>query len=205
MKAIKVIAPMGSGCVLFSKFLLHVCDDITIKSGYHEADNWFAQNLPEMMDQEDPFVYILRDPADSVIENLKVLMNFKKGYDKKIQQEDHLQGSIKIALEKYNNLFAKSKEKENIFKISYESMFVNPDQMIKNFVSFFNLKLNDKYSDSITLQDIYPKMSETGSSFWIPDNQICLFSEIEDSIRNNNAVIEIQKKYFEYKKEIEAC
>jgi hypothetical protein len=154
------------------------------------------------MDQEDPFVYILRDPADSVIESLKVLMNFKEGYDKKIQQEDHLQGSIKIALEKYNNLFVKSKEKENIFKISYESMFINPDQMIKNFVSFFNLKLNDKYSDSITLQDIYPKMSETGSSFWIPDNQISLFSEIEDSIRNNREVIEMQKKYFEYKKEI---
>jgi hypothetical protein len=130
-------------------------------------------------------------------------MKFKEGYEKLFQGKEHLETSISIALGKYEMLFAKSKEKENIFKISYESMFINPDQMIKNFVSFFNLKLNDKYSDSITLQDIYPKMSETGSSFWIPDNQICLFSEIEDSVRNNRAVIEMQKKYFEYKKEID--
>lgn len=203
MKTIKVIAPMGSGCVLFSKFLLYVCEDISITSGYHEADHWFAQNLPEMMDQENPFVYILRDPADSVIQNLKVLMNFKEGYEKKIQQEDHLQSSIEIALEKYSNLFIKSKEKENIFKINYESMFINPDKMIKGFIKFFNLKLNDKYFDSITLQNIYPKMLETGSSFWIPDNQDSLFIEIEDKVRSNEAVKEMQKKYFEYKKEID--
>jgi hypothetical protein len=194
-KTIKVIAPMGSGCVLFSKLLLHVCDDISITSGQGIKDEWFGNNWPEMMDQEDPFVYILRDPVDSVTQNVKIFMKFKEGYDKLFQEEDHLQTSISIALGKYEMLFTKSKEKENIFKITYESMFTN----------FFNLELNDKYSDSITIKDIYPKIAGTHLSFWIPDNHTSAFTEIEDKVRNNEAVKEMQKKYFEYKKEIEAC
>jgi len=204
-KTIKVIAPMGSGCVLFSKLLLHVCEDISITSGQGIKDEWFGNNWPEMMDQEDPFVYILRDPVDSVTQNVKIFMKFKEGYEKLFQEKDHLETSISIALGKYEMLFTKSKEKENIFKITYESMFVNPNQTIKNFVNFFNLKLNDKYSDSIRIEDIYPKIAGTHLSFWIPDNHTSAFTQIEDVVRNNEAVKEMQKKYFEYKKEIEAC
>jgi energy-coupling factor transporter ATP-binding protein EcfA2 len=204
-KTIKVIAPMGSGCVLFSKLLNHICENVNIKSGYHETDEWFGRNNPTMMDEENLFVYILRDPIDSITESVKVLMNFKDDYATRFQDPYHLLQSINIAKPKWHDMFMKSKEKEqeNSFKITYESMFINSDKMIKQFVKFFDLTLNENYFSSITAKDVYSKMEKTGYSFWIPDNQISKYTMVDDAVRNDEEIKEMQKQYLEYKKEID--